>query len=110
MNATLCFEQLPKAPPGMHYVLMPESSAAQASADQVQAQRITANQCYVCGAIAIQRCFFGTNTPNQCKNMMCLQHAESTMQGGPRTMGTYYYCQEHFQQYLLHARRCCIIL
>ncbi len=104
-------ERLPTPPPGMHYVMVPEQQASSIlpqSIHQVQQQRICVNQCYVCGAVAIQRCFYGTNSVNHCRNMMCLQHAESAVQGPP--WGTYYYCQEHYQAYLISKSQCCSIL
>ncbi len=103
-------EQLPTPPPGVHYVLAAAQQASSISPQpipQAQQQQIGANQCYVCGAFAIERCFYGTNSINHCRNLMCLQHAESTVQGPP--WGTYYYCQEHYQAYLISQSQCCSI-
>jgi hypothetical protein len=104
-------EKLPQPPPGMRYDLVPEQQPSSISPQptfQAQQQPIGVHQCYTCGAVAVQRCFFGTNGPNHCKKMMCLAHAESTMQGPP--WGTYYYCQEHHAAYLASRNGCCSIL
>ena len=79
-------EHLPTPPPGMRYVLVPEQQASSTSPQiiyEAQQQRIGLNQCYACNVVAVERCFFGTNSVNHCKRMMCLQHAQSTVQGPP---------------------------
>lgn len=97
--------RLPAPPSGMRYILVPEQQVSSAPAQQ---QQVNAHQCYVCSAVAIHRCFYGTNSVNHCKKMMCLQHAESTVQGPP--WGTFYYCQEHYQGYLASQNQCCSLL
>jgi hypothetical protein len=104
------YEKLRAPPSGMRYVLVSDqqpSSVLRQQVSQAQQQPIGIPQCYVCSAVAVQRCFFGMNTANHCRKIMCLIHAESTMYG----LGTYYYCQEHFAVYLdlqnLESEDCC---
>jgi hypothetical protein len=102
--------QLPKPPPGMRYVLVPEQQVLSSSLQAiplVQQQRFGGNECYICGAVAIERCNWIINGTTQCRNMMCLQHMESMMRP---YLGRCNYCQEHVQAFISAQNVCCAIL
>ena len=53
------------------------------------------NGCFICGAQAVDKCYYGAYKGSPCGLLLCLAHAMEAPNG---TGGKYIFCPEHFER------------